>query len=54
MYRTFNCGIGMVVIMSAENAPAAKKLLEEAGEKVAIIGAIRAQQAGEAPTVVVK
>lgn len=54
MHRTFNCGIGMVVIMSAENAPAAKKLLEEAGEKVAIIGAIRAQQAGEAPTVVVK
>ena len=54
MHRTFNCGIGMVVIMSAEHAPAAKKLLEEAGETVAIIGAIRAQQASEAPTVVVK
>ena len=53
MHRTFNCGIGMVVIMSQDNAAAAKKLLEDAGETVSVIGSIRAQQAGEAPTIVV-
>ncbi len=53
MHRTFNCGIGMVVILSQENAVAAKKLLEAAGETVSIIGTIRTQQADEAPTVVV-
>lgn len=53
MYRTFNCGIGMVVIVSAAQAAEATKLLAEAGEQVWQIGQIRAQQPGEAPTVVV-
>ncbi len=53
MYRTFNCGIGMVVIMAKTDAAAAKQLLESAGETVYEIGMIRAQQAGEAATVVV-
>lgn len=53
MYRTFNCGIGMVVIVSAAQAEAAKTLLENEGEQVAVIGYVRPQQAGEAPTVVV-
>ena len=53
MHRTFNCGIGMVVIMSQDNAAAAKKLLEDAGETVSVIGSIRAQEAGEAATIVV-
>ncbi|WP_159356535.1 phosphoribosylformylglycinamidine cyclo-ligase [Methylovorus glucosotrophus] len=53
MYRTFNCGIGMVVIVSAAQAAEAIKLLTEAGEQVWQIGQIRAQQSGEAPTVVV-
>ncbi len=53
MHRTFNCGIGMVVIMSQESAVAAKRLLEQAGEIVSVIGSIRAQLAGEAPTIVV-
>ena len=53
MHRTFNCGIGMVVIMSPEHAVAAKKLLEDAGETVFIIGKIRTQQANEAATIVV-
>ncbi|HWU34601.1 MAG TPA: phosphoribosylformylglycinamidine cyclo-ligase [Methylovorus sp.] len=53
MYRTFNCGIGMVVIVSAAQAPEAIKLLADAGEQVWQIGAIRAQQPNEAPTVVV-
>ena len=53
MYKTFNCGIGMAVIVAKEHAAAAQKLLQEAGETVFEIGTIRAQQAGEAPTVVV-
>lgn len=52
-YRTFNCGIGMVVIVSKENAEAAKALLKAEGESVWEIGTIRAQAEGEAPTVVV-
>ncbi len=53
MYKTFNCGIGMVVIVANEQAAAAQKLLSDAGESVFEIGSIRAQQAGEAPTIVV-
>lgn len=53
MYRTFNCGIGMAVIVSAQNSEAAKKLLAAEGEEVWIIGNIRRQQAGEAATIVI-
>lgn len=53
MYRTFNCGIGMVVIVSAENADVATKLLQAEGEQVWTIGRVRRQEAGEAPTIVV-
>ena len=52
MYKTFNCGIGMAVIVAKEQAAAAQKLLQDAGETVFEIGFIRAQQAGEAPTIV--
>jgi phosphoribosylformylglycinamidine cyclo-ligase len=53
MYKTFNCGIGMAVIVSQENAAEAKKVLEAKGETVYQIGKIRTQNAGEAATVVV-
>ncbi|HEX5538788.1 MAG TPA: phosphoribosylformylglycinamidine cyclo-ligase [Methylophilaceae bacterium] len=53
MYRTFNCGIGMAVIVAAKDVEAARKLLAAEGEQVWTIGRIRRQQAGEAPTVVV-
>jgi phosphoribosylformylglycinamidine cyclo-ligase len=53
MYKTFNCGIGMVVIMSAENAQAALDLLAAEGEQVWRIGHIRKQTVGEHATVVV-
>jgi len=52
MYKTFNCGIGMAVIVAKEHAAAAQKLLKEAGETVFEIGTIRSQNAGEAPTIV--
>ncbi len=40
MSRTFNCGIGMVVVVSAEHAAAAKEVFEEHGETVYVIGQI--------------
>ena len=52
MYRTFNCGIGMAVIVAPDNAEAARKLLQAEGEQVFQIGKIRRQQPGEAPTIV--
>jgi phosphoribosylformylglycinamidine cyclo-ligase len=53
MYRTFNCGIGMVVIVDAQDVDTACRLLEAEGEQVSVIGHIRKQGADEAPTVVV-
>jgi phosphoribosylformylglycinamidine cyclo-ligase len=53
MYKTFNCGIGMAVIVAKAHAAQAKQLLEANGEAVYEIGVIRAQNTGEASTVVV-
>jgi phosphoribosylformylglycinamidine cyclo-ligase len=53
MHRVFNCGIGMTVIVSKENADAAVAQLQAAGETVYRIGVIRAQVGDEHPTIVV-
>ena len=53
MHRVFNCGIGMTVIVSQENAAAAIAQLEEAGEIVYTIGKIRARVGDEHQTIVV-
>jgi phosphoribosylformylglycinamidine cyclo-ligase len=53
MHRVFNCGIGMVVIVSKENADAAVAHLQAAGEQVSRIGDIRERQDGDAQTIVV-
>jgi len=42
MLRTFNCGIGMVVCISADQAAAATQLLEAQGETVYSLGSIEA------------
>jgi len=52
MHRVFNCGIGMTVIVSKENADAAMAQLQAAGETVYRIGEIRARADGEAQTIV--
>ena len=53
MHRVFNCGIGMVVIVSANDASKAREILSAQGETVFTLGEIRALPAGEAPTVVI-
>ncbi len=53
MYKTFNCGIGMAVVVAKEHAEQAKQLLQASGETVYEIGTIRAQKPNEAPTIVV-
>jgi len=53
MHRVFNCGIGMAVIVAAEDADAATGLLSAAGEQVWKIGVVRESKEGEAQTVVV-
>ena len=42
LLRTFNCGIGMTVIVRREDAAQARELLEQAGETVSLIGEITA------------
>jgi phosphoribosylformylglycinamidine cyclo-ligase len=46
MYRTFNCGIGMVVILPATRAAAAVEFLSARGESPHIIGEVRAGDHG--------
>ena len=53
MHRVFNCGIGMVVIVSGENADAAMAQLKSAGETVYRIGEIR-QRTGDEPQTIVE
>jgi phosphoribosylformylglycinamidine cyclo-ligase len=42
MYRTFNCGIGMIAIVPSERANAAVELLAARGESAQVIGEVRA------------
>ena len=53
MHRVFNCGIGFVLVVAAEHADRAIKVLGEAGESALRIGTIVPLPAGERPTVVV-
>jgi phosphoribosylformylglycinamidine cyclo-ligase len=47
MARTYNCGIGMVVIVAADQAEKAAKILAENGEKVYRIGVVEERASGE-------
>jgi phosphoribosylformylglycinamidine cyclo-ligase len=47
MNRTFNNGIGMVVVLDAAHAQACAETLRQSGEKVYQIGLIAAQGNGE-------
>jgi len=53
MHRTFNCGIGMVVIVAEADAARATALLEAEGERVYRIGRVRRRVGDEPQTLVV-
>jgi len=52
MYRVFNCGIGMVVVVPADQADSIRALLDAQGETVYVLGEIRPQSDGAPQTVV--
>ena len=47
MYSTFNCGMGMLLVLGSSDAPAAIKLLEERGEQVWLAGRVEKQTSDE-------
>ncbi|MDP2573999.1 phosphoribosylformylglycinamidine cyclo-ligase [Vibrio penaeicida] len=47
MYRTFNCGVGLIVALPKEQASAAVELLKAEGENAWVIGEIASAAAGE-------
>lgn len=53
MHRVFNCGIGLVIVVAAEEADKAATFLRSQGETVYQIGRIANREAGQAQTVVV-
>ena len=53
MHRTFNCGIGMVVVVAAGDAEAAMRFLTAQGETVYRLGEIATRAPGQDQTVIV-
>lgn len=47
MYRTFNCGVGMIVALPADKVDAVLALLAAEGEQAWLIGAIAAREGNE-------
>jgi phosphoribosylformylglycinamidine cyclo-ligase len=52
MFRVFNCGIGMVVVVAADRADAVAATLSQQGEQVFNLGQIVEREPGQAQTVV--
>lgn len=48
MLRTFNCGIGMIVVVAAKDAKTVSSQLKRAGETVVTLGTIRTRKGKEA------
>lgn len=51
MWRTFNCGVGMIVCVSAQQTQQALEFLTNHGEQVFNIGQIEAAESGDEPYV---
>ncbi|MEO8039619.1 MAG: phosphoribosylformylglycinamidine cyclo-ligase [Betaproteobacteria bacterium] len=52
MHRVFNCGVGMVIVVSAEHAAASVAHLNSAGESAWLAGTIEPRTGSQAATVV--
>lgn len=52
MYRTFNCGVGMVIALPQEQVETALAILKQAGEKAWLIGHIEHAADGEEQVVI--
>lgn len=52
MYRTFNCGVGMVIVLPAELADDAVKLLNQLGENAWRIGMVKNSDSAAEPVVI--
>ena len=52
MYRTFNCGVGMICVVSRNDAEKAVEILNSCGEKSWIIGSIESAEKGEEQVVI--
>jgi phosphoribosylformylglycinamidine cyclo-ligase len=52
MYRVFNCGVGMVLVVSAAKAQAVAEHFTQAGETVYVLGEIAACRPGDVQTIV--
>ncbi|MBF7072883.1 phosphoribosylformylglycinamidine cyclo-ligase [Glaciecola sp. MH2013] len=52
MYRTFNCGVGLVIAVDAEIADAVTKAFVELGENAWIIGSIAARDEGQEQVII--
>lgn len=48
MYRTFNCGVGLIIALPKDQANAAVALLQAEGETAWVIGEIAAANSNEA------
>jgi len=48
MYRTFNCGVGLIMALPQAQAEQAVSLLREHGEDAWVIGQVAARTANEA------
>lgn len=53
MWRTFNCGVGMVVCVASDQADAALSHLKQAGEEAFVIGNIQSRESAEQEQVAV-
>lgn len=52
MYRTFNCGVGMIVVVPAETLPTALAMLQQAGETAWHLGEIQAATDSEEQVII--
>jgi phosphoribosylformylglycinamidine cyclo-ligase len=48
MLRTFNCGVGMIVVVTAKDAKAVAAMLRKSGETVVTLGTLRRRKGQEA------